>query len=108
MLVLVVLVNFTSFQNSLVHYAANMLSKKLKTKVVINHVRIDFFNHLLLQGLYIEDQAHDTLLYAGEAQVRINDLVFTKNKPVLHYFGLKNTYVHLYRSAANNHWNSDF
>lgn len=85
-----------------------MLSKKLKTKVAVAHVRIDIINHIYLQGLYIEDQAHDTLLYAGQAEVRITDWFLFKKKPVIHYFGLKNSYVHLYRTAVSNNWNSDF
>ncbi len=107
-LAVVVMVNLTPVQNIIARKGADMLSKKLKTKVSIDHIRLDFFSHILLQGLYVEDQSHDTLLYAGEAQVRINDFIFTKNKPVLHYFGLKNTYVHLYRTALANSWNSDF
>ncbi len=85
-----------------------MLSKKLKTKVAIAHVRIDIINHIYLQGLYIEDQAHDTLLYAGQAEVRITDWFIFKKKPVIHYFGLKNSYIHLYRNATSDNWNSDF
>ena len=95
-------------QNYIAHRAAESLSKKLKTKVTITHIRIDILNHVYLQGLYVEDQAHDTLLYAGEAQVKITDWFLFKDKPVIHYFGLKNSYVHLYRSATSNAWNSDF
>jgi len=71
-------------------------------------VRIDFLNHFSLQGLYIEDQAHDTLLYAGEAQMRITDWFIWKDKPVLHYLALNNTYIHLYRTSASSDWNYDF
>ena len=103
----VVLVNLTPVQNYLAGKAADILSKKLKTRVEVAHVRIDFLNHILLQGLYIEDQAHDTLLYAGEAQVRINDWFIFKDKPVLHYLGLQNTYVHMYRKSSSD-WNYGF
>jgi len=104
----VVLVNLTPVQNYLARKAGNMLSKKLKTKVEIAHVRIDFLDHFLLQGLYIADQANDTILYAGEAQVRITDWFIFKDKPELHYVGLKNSFVHLYRNAKSKAWNYDF
>ena len=85
-----------------------MLSKKLKTNVHVAHVRIDFLDHFLLQGMLVEDQRHDTLLYAGEAQVRIADLVFGKEKTTIRYFALYNTYVHLYRTAQSKEWNYAF
>jgi hypothetical protein len=104
----VALVNFTPVQNFLARRAAIMLSAKLKTKVEIAHVRIDFLNHLSLQGLYVEDQAHDTLVYAGDAEVRISDWFIFKDKPVLHYLSLHNTYAHLYRAANSKDWNYRF
>ncbi len=108
LILVVALVNYTPVQNYLTRIATETLSKKLKTKVAVTHVRIDFLNHLLLQGVYVEDQSHDTLLYAGEIQVRITDWFIFKDKPVIHYIGLKNSYIHLYRTALANTWNSDF
>lgn len=108
LLTVVVLVNLTPIQEYLAHRASDYLSNKLKTKVAVAHLRVDFLNHLLLQGTYIEDQAHDTLLYAGELQVRITDLVFSEKKTTLQYIGLSNTYVHLYRTPTSKVWNYDF
>jgi hypothetical protein len=101
-------VNLTPVQNYLAKKGADMLSKRLKTKVEIAHLRIDFLNHILIQGLYIEDQQKDTLLYAGEAQVRITDWFLFKDKPVLHYIGLQNANTHLYRTASSKDWNYQF
>jgi len=108
MLLLIGLVNTTPVQNFLARKTTSWLSQKLKTKVAISHVRIDFLNHVSLQGLYIEDRAHDTLLYAGEATVRITDWFMFRDKPTLHYLGLKNTYIHMYRTAISGDWSSDF
>ncbi len=102
------LVNTTPVQNFIAQKSAAWLSKKLKTKVTIQHIRVDFLNHLALQGLYIEDKAHDTLLYAGEAKVRITDWFIFKDKPVLSYLSLRNTYIHQYRTRLSDEWNSDF
>ena len=102
-----VLVNLTPVQNYLAHEAANMLSKKLKTNVSIDKVRFDLLNHIMLQGVNMQDQNKDTLLYAGKLQVRITDW-FLGKKPVLHYLGLSNTLVHLYRTPQSNIWNYQF
>ncbi len=108
LVLLVALVNLTPVQNYLAGKAAAILSDKLKTKVEIKHIRIDFLNHILIQGVYIEDQSKDTLLYAGEASVRITDWFIFKDNPVLKYIGLKDAYVHLHRPATSDAWNYQY
>lgn len=109
MLLLMLSLNITSVQNFIVKKTASILADKLKTKVAIQHIRIDFLNHLLLQGLYIEDKKGDTLLYAGEARVRITDwFLFKKEKPTLSYIGLHQAYAHLYRTKNSADWNYQF
>ena len=46
--------------------ASSYLSKKLKTKVDIKAVNIDFLKTINLEGVYVEDLQHDTLLYGGK------------------------------------------
>ncbi|OSZ78426.1 hypothetical protein CAP35_09290 [Chitinophagaceae bacterium IBVUCB1] len=109
MICLVLSLNFTSVQNFVVRKATSILQHKLGTKVAIQHVRIDFLNHILIQGLYIEDKTGDTLAYIGEARVRVTDWFFLKKgTPVLKYAGLKNTYAHLYRPKTSEDWNYQF
>ncbi len=103
------LVNVTGVQNWLARRAVTMLAEKLHTKVSLKHVRIDFANRLLLQGLYIEDRHGDTLLYAGEAELKASDWFYLKKeKPVITYMGLHHTYGHLYRRAKSAEWNYQF
>lgn len=103
------LVNLTPVQNYLARKATHMLAQKLKTKVSLQHVRIDLLNHVVLEGLYIQDQRGDTLLYAGSAEARITDWFFLKKEtPVLSYIGLHNAYVHMYRTPAADLWNYRF
>lgn len=108
-ILVMVLLTLTPVQNYVADKAASILSDKLKTRVEIDKIRIDFLNHVRIQGLYVEDRAHDTLLYAGEAQMRITDwFLFRKEVPVLRYVGLKNAYVHLYRKPTVKEWNYQF
>jgi hypothetical protein len=108
-LLLVILVNFSPVQNFIVKRATNILSDKLKTKVSIRNIRIDFLNHLLIEDLYIEGRAKDTILHAGRLEVRISDWFFIKKeKPVLSYIGLHNAYAHLYRNKNSDEWNYQF
>jgi hypothetical protein len=62
-------------QNWLAREVTGRLSKDLQTKISINRVSIGFFNRMDLEGVYLEDQNRDTLLYAGTVKVRITGLV---------------------------------
>ena len=59
-----------------------------------------------LEGLLIEDRQKDTLLYAGEARVRITDWFFIKKNIVLKYVGLKNAVIKMQRNTPV--WNHQF
>jgi hypothetical protein len=108
-LLLLLLLNLAGVQTWLAQKAANKLSEKLHTRVSVGHLRIDLLNHVVLEDVYLEDQQKDTLAYIGKAQVRITDWFFLQNKvPVLHYIGLSNAYVHLYRKSDSRIWNYAF
>lgn len=107
-LILVILINFTPVQNFIAQKAVGYLSDKLGTKVSLKHVRIDLLNAATLEGLYIQDKQGDTLLYAGEARLRITDWFFLKDKPVISYVGLKQAYANLHRKRNSDQWNYQF
>ncbi|WP_123985210.1 translocation/assembly module TamB domain-containing protein [Taibaiella soli] len=75
----------------------------------IRHVRVDFLNHVLLEGIYIQDHQQDTLLYADLVQTRITDWFFLKKEvPVISYVGLHGAYANLYRKKNSAEWNYQF
>jgi hypothetical protein len=93
-------------QNWLARQVTGRLSKDLQTKISIKHISVGFFNRLELDGVYVEDQKKDTLLYAGAVNVRITDWFFLKDKADLKYIGLENAVVHLNRTDSI--WNYAF
>lgn len=93
-------------QNWLARQVTGKLSKDLQTKISIRHVSIGFFNRLNLEGVYVEDQKHDTLLYAGAVKVRITDWFFFKDKADLKYIGLEDAAIRLNRTDSV--WNYGF
>lgn len=105
---MILLINYSPFQTYIVGKAADVLSKRLKTRVEVNYVHLGLLNSLEVGGVYLEGQQGDTLLYAGKLQARITDWFIFKKKPVLHYLGLTDAYVHLYRGADSKVWNYDF
>jgi hypothetical protein len=93
-------------QNWIVDQVTNRLSRDLNTRIEIKHVDFSLFNNMHLQGLLIEDRQKDTLLYAGEARVRITDWFFIKKNIVLKYIGLKNAVIKMQRNTPV--WNHQF
>ena len=59
-----------------------------------------------LNGVLVKDLKGDTLLSSGQVGVNITDWFFFKDKIELKYIGLKDTYVHMYRSDSV--WNYQF
>ena len=68
-IVLTLVVSLPSVQNYAVDKATNYISGKLGTRVEIDRVRLGVLGSLRVDGLYIEDYQHDTLLYAGSVKV---------------------------------------
>ena len=64
-LTLSLLLSLPAFQNYAVDKAAALASRRLGTTVSIHHVDIGLFNRLHIDGMYVEDLQHDTLLYVG-------------------------------------------
>ena len=93
-------------QNWIVSKVTTRLSKDLNTRIEIKHVDFSFFNKMHLQGLMVEDHHRDTLLFAGDAQVRITDWFFFKKNIELKYIGLENAVIHLNRKDSI--WNYQF
>jgi len=108
LILLVILVNLKPVQNFLAQKAVSVLSGKLKTKVSLKSVRISLFNEFQLEQLYVEDRQKDTLLYAGEASIKITDWFLFRKHPVISYIGLKDANVNMYRTRSSDTWNYQF
>ena len=95
-------------QNWLAQQVTSRLSKDLRSRISISKVKIGLFNldKLDLQGVLVEDQKKDTLLYAGNFQVRITDWFIFKNKAVLKYVGLSDAVININRNDSI--WNYQF
>lgn len=51
--------------------ASAYLSEELKTKIDISAIKINFFKKVDLEGIYVEDLHHDTLIYGNKLGVEI-------------------------------------
>ena len=60
--------------------AANYLTSELRVPVTLSHLKIDFWNQIILRNLYVEDLNRDTLIYLQELDIAINELDFLDHK----------------------------
>src|SRR5699024_2103127 len=72
------------------------LSEQLNTTISIKGVDIDFIKKVVLEGIYLEDQQQDTLLYADRLRVDIGLFALFGKKIVLDEILLEHAYVNLY------------
>ncbi|MDB5013660.1 MAG: hypothetical protein JWQ25_1862, partial [Daejeonella sp.] len=78
---LILSLQFKPVQTYVAKKAAKYLSSELKTKVEVKGLYIKPFKSVVLEGLYIEDQQKDTLLYSPNFLVNLNLLSF-KNRVI--------------------------
>jgi len=93
-------------QNWLAKQITKKFSRKLNTKISFKHVSFSLLDKMNIEGLLVEDQQRDTLLYAGNLQVRITDWFIFKDHAELKYIGLENSVIKLQRKDST--WNYQF
>jgi len=93
-------------QNWIARQVTKRLSRDLQTKVSIQHIDFSLFNRMHLEGVLLEDQKGDTLLFAGDMKVRITDWFFFKKEAELKYVGLENALIKFQR--PDSVWRQQF
>ncbi len=80
-------------QNIIVGEATKYISKKTQTEVGIEKLFITLKGNVNLEGLYVEDQQGDTLVYSKELKIDIPFIPIIKGQPIslnhLYWDGLK-------------------
>lgn len=108
LLTLIVLSRVPSVQLYVAKQAAAWLSKKLHTPVEVKGFSLSFLDKLNIEGVYVQDQNKDTLLYTGQLQVKITDWFIFKGEKEIQFVGLKDAYVYLNRPKNDSVWNYQF
>lgn len=102
----VLLVRTEAVQNRIVGKVARRLTERLGAEVRIDRVSISFFNRLALEGLLVRDLRKDTLLYAGDLNIRLTDWFFLRDETDIRYVGLNDVLVRTSRHDSS--WNYQF
>ncbi|MBA4410543.1 MAG: translocation/assembly module TamB domain-containing protein [Bacteroidota bacterium] len=102
------LIQIPSIQTRIVHYATSIISNKTHTKVEISHVSIIFPKSVVVEGLYLEDENKDTLLYAGKAKVNMALYDLLRNKIAISSFHLEEAIIKLHNTLTDPLFNYNF
>ncbi len=95
-------------QNKIRGEAISFLENKIGTPVRLAHFSLSFPKKIVLEGLYIEDQAQDTLLYAGRIGIDTDLWALTDNTIELNKLELENIVSTIKRSEADSAFNFDY
>ncbi|MBQ0116295.1 MAG: translocation/assembly module TamB domain-containing protein [Flavobacterium sp.] len=89
LLALAIAIQIPYVQNKIKDFGVHYLEDKLQTKVALDHIYIGFPNVVQLDGLYLEDQDRDTLVYADKLKVNLALFDLLKSKATIKHIGLK-------------------
>lgn len=112
--VLVLLIAFfiaiqtSGFQTYLGQKASAWLSEELHTTISIEKIDIDFFNSVVLKGVYVEDLKQDTLLYGEELICKISDFSYSEYKLDMEEIRLTNMDANLIKYQGDSVYNYQF
>ncbi len=94
-LLLVLALQIPAVQNFAKNKAVTYLEGKIHTKVVINRIELGLPKKVILEGVYFEDQAKDTLLAGEKLAVDISLFELINNKVELNSIDLKGITAHI-------------
>ncbi|MEJ1240734.1 translocation/assembly module TamB domain-containing protein [Chryseolinea sp. T2] len=108
LIVIALAIQIPAVQNTIVEKAVSFLEKKIGTKVSLNHLSLSFPKAVVLEGLYLEDQKADTLLYLGRLSIDTDLWALTRNTIELNDVTLTDADIRIKRSAVDSAFNFDY
>lgn len=97
----------TVVQTFLAQKTTDYLEKELGAKIEIALLKVDFFNQVELQKLYIEDKTQDTLLHLKSLRVSL-DAFDRKSKRIKLSLKLDSCLLNLYKTETDSFYNHQF
>lgn len=88
--------------------ASAFMSEKTGTRFEIGKVDLDFPLGVSLEGIYIEDQLHDTLIAGNELSVGIDPIALFSNQIQVEHVNAEGLVAHIKRSLPDSSFNFDF
>ncbi len=107
-LLVYILIQVPAVQNFAKNKVVSYLQNKIKTKVEIGKLSLDFPKRLVLENVYFEDQHKDTLLYGEKLRVDISLFKLLSNEVNVQYIELDDMKAHISRIAPDTNFNYQY
>ena len=108
LLLVIIAIQIPAVQNFAKNKAVSYLEGKLKTKISIDKLSIAFPKRIVLTGIYLEDQKHDTLLAGKEVRVDIGMFGLLHNEVNVSYLSLDGIRANIYRLKPDTSFNFQY
>lgn len=103
-----ILLSIPAVQQKVLGFAIEKLKPIVKTEISIDRIQLSLFDHVNLQGVYVEDQAGDTLLYAKELDVRVHIWGLLRNELTINSIELDKAFVNVSQKTPDDPFNFQF
>lgn len=101
--IVALLIRIPAVQQRLVQRAVAFLSEKTGAVVRLDRISLQFPRDVTLEGLYVEDQQHDTLLYAGVIGVNMHMTALLSQQIQLNEIYLRGIRANLHRAPDSTY-----
>ncbi|MFT6717156.1 MAG: hypothetical protein ACJA0Q_001807, partial [Saprospiraceae bacterium] len=101
----VLLFRSSTFQTYLVQQVGNHFSQQTNAQISIGEVEFRWLKRLLIKDFLILDHHQDTMLYAHELNMKVQDYNFEKREFILDKLHLKDAYVSLRKYEGEDNYN---
>lgn len=108
LIVIALAIQLPSVQTRITKKAISFLEKKIGTEVSLDKISIAFPKSIVLNGLYLEDQKKDTLLYAGEVSIDTDLWALTQHEIQLNEINLENCKAYISRPERDSAYNFSY
>lgn len=108
-IVVVALLSNKSVQKSLISYGENWLRERTNTELSLGYIGFDLLNGFFVEGLYVEDQQGDTLLFADRIKADINlHALLNINNLKIKKVELDDFVAHIHKETDSSAFNFQF
>ncbi len=107
-ILIVSLLQLHPVQNKIAKYVTSFISNKTHTRVEIKNLTISFPRSIIVEGLYLEDAAGDTLLYTGQLKLDIVMLNLLKHHINIKTLLLGHVKLNINNTSADSSFNYNF
>lgn len=102
------LLSIPAVQQKLVDFAIEKIKPIVKTEISVDKIQLSLFDHVNLQGVYVESQEGDTLLYAKELDARFHIWSLLRNELTINSIELNGAYVNVSQKTPDDPLNFQF